>query len=958
MLKKIVIILVSSFFLLHCSKSDAVYINNEKVDMVFPVFEDGKYGFIDTTGRMIIKPQFDHVELLREQNEETKHYLVENYIETKDGKSSHRTGVVAFNGICHSAPKYTKIEPFSNGYAAVYLEENKKWGFINEDGDEVIKPKYDEVGTMHNNRVLVRVHKKYGIIDNKGKYLVPAKFKERNFSFYNDKYIWRWENRKAYLTKISSNKEKTLPFQVVGHFREGMAAMSASGKYGFINENLEIVIKPQFDNIRDGFKDGYAIVGEKGKYGIINTKGEYVVKPKYDSIHYRTPNELIPVCIKDKVGLIDVNGTVYIKPIFDTINIEGNNVISASIGGKYGYINKKGEFIIIQKENEVIDCFYNGYARFNIDGGRPTDEMYSERTRGACMIEPSGGKWGLYDKNGKVAVKSQFDYIGNVFDGLVRVKTGGYKDREFLTSNNTFKINKENQISTTNFIQTQTISENLIEIYKNDKFGLMDGQGNVVFDSISNSPFYFRDGYSVFSIGGSWIAMHNHYNGEKKGLIDGNGKIVIQPVYDEVSIFSEGLAMVGNGLIVGGDGITYGKVGFINESEELVIPMMFSQAYDFKDGYAIVMNMQENEGKYTFKTYGVINHVGEAVIPIEYDNVIYITEKCYGVQKNDTWKVVKITPEGIEEELQSYTYISSFSEGLAVAARDGEIVNNKLQNAHYGYIDASMQFVIKNSFDDAQPFRNGVAVVGVMQGDVIKYGLIDTSGNYLCDPQFDGIGNFNNDLAEIVQVTKNGKKKCGLINKNGKIILSPKYDDIWLEHFGDSFIFNDRMRVSYKDSNDDSKSIYGYIDTTGKEIVKPRYSDAAHFSDGLAGVKIGDKYGFIDVNGKLIIQPQFDEVGLFNEGYAAVKIDGKWGFIDKTGTIKVKPQYKEVGKFINGQATVYPMSYYGFVDTNGNVVIPPIYQKAEDFFHGLAKVVIDGKDAYINTKGEVVWKQK
>lgn len=42
------------------------------------------------------------------------------------------------------------------------------------------------------------------------------------------------------------------------------------------------------------------------------------------------------------------------------------------------------------------------------------------------------------------------------------------------------------------------------------------------------------------------------------------------------------------------------------------------------------------------------------------------------------------------------------------------------------------------------------------------------------------------------------------------------------------------------------------------------------YSEGLAGVREGDKWGFIDVSGMGVIKPRFEGVGEFSEGLAPV----------------------------------------------------------------------------------------
>ena len=58
---------------------------------------------------------------------------------------------------------------------------------------------------------------------------------------------------------------------------------------------------------------------------------------------------------------------------------------------------------------------------------------------------------------------------------------------------------------------------------------------------------------------------------------------------------------------------------------------------------------------------------------------------------------------------------------------------------------------------------------------------------------------------------------------------------------------------------------HGFIDKKGNYVINPRFDDVGFFSDGLCGVKIGDKWGFIDKKGNYVINPRFDDVGFFSD---------------------------------------------------------------------------------------------
>jgi len=66
------------------------------------------------------------------------------------------------------------------------------------------------------------------------------------------------------------------------------------------------------------------------------------------------------------------------------------------------------------------------------------------------------------------------------------------------------------------------------------------------------------------------------------------------------------------------------------------------------------------------------------------------------------------------------------------------------------------------------------------------------------------------------------------------------------------------------------KIVVGYIDTTGKVVVPPRFTAASRFSGGLAAVEVGQSayniWGYIDKIGKIVIQPQVNFNDNFSEG--------------------------------------------------------------------------------------------
>src|SRR4051812_26087176 len=87
-------------------------------DNLLPVLVNGKWGFIDRAGKLIVKPKFDHYEYLEEGL---------RAIEV-EGKWGYADGA----GVIKIAPQFTEARDFSEGLAAVKV--GKKWGFIDKTG--------------------------------------------------------------------------------------------------------------------------------------------------------------------------------------------------------------------------------------------------------------------------------------------------------------------------------------------------------------------------------------------------------------------------------------------------------------------------------------------------------------------------------------------------------------------------------------------------------------------------------------------------------------------------------------------------------------------------------------------------------------------------------------------------------------------------------------------------------
>jgi hypothetical protein len=240
---------------------------------------------------------------------------------------------------------------------------------------------------------------------------------------------------------------------------------------------------------------------------------------------------------------------------------------------------------------------------------------------------------------------------------------------------------------------------------------------------------------------------------DKSGYIDLNGKIVIPAQFDGADNFSEGLASVKIG----------DKYGYIDSTGKVVIPPRFNFIGEFKNGLAeISLNGMYN---------GKIDKTGKIVITPS-------TPIPSPLVNNDR-----------DPDL------------------DRDVLTRIEQKGKYGYEDGSRKIIIPAQFDSAADrFVEDMAWVRV-KGLI---GYINNKGKTIVSPQFDsssgaGVGNFDGGLARVCL-----QKKCGYIDKTGKIVIPLKFNDA-----------------------------------------------AQEFKDGLAWVKIGDRLGYIDKTGKVLIPARY-----------------------------------------------------------------------------------------------------
>lgn len=247
----------------------------------------------------------------------------------------------------------------------------------------------------------------------------------------------------------------------------------------------------------------------------------------------------------------------------------------------------------------------------------------------------------------------------------------------------------------------------------------------------------------------------------------------------------------------------------------------------------------------------------------------------------------------------------------------------------WGYVDRTGKLVVEAKYDRAGPFGEGLAVVG--RGLITEgFDKLPVRGNTVLIP---------NDPAGW---------KWEIIDESGVVVSKLKFNPGFPSDFSEGLAL----------FGGGASSLYGYMDKSGEAVIRPRFTMAWSFREGLAAACVGEnKCGLIDRAGRYVVRPVYAEIGSLSDGLAYVKnAAGLLGYVDKSGETVIAPQFAGPcgAGFSEGLApAAYPGTKCGFINKLGHFVVEPQFDYADAFSDGRALVRIGGKWGYADTEGRL-----
>ena len=433
-------------------------------------------------------------------------------------------------------------EEITKDYEYFALYSQNKWGIINQEGEVVIQPSYEEMIVIPDKTkdVFICI---YNVNEETGTYQTKAiNSKDETIltgyeqiealdNIDKNSNVWYEENvlrikKNGKYGLIDLNGKELLPAEydeiTVLEGIENSLIIKKDGKVGLVNDTGSVIIDANYKGIKglgDTYKDGYITIDEQGKYGLISATKKQILENKYDEILQVPLKEYYAIKENGKQKLINSNGEALIDSGFDEIKSTTTNGIIFVKDNLYGEMNTSGEVTIkadyqelkevkeqiyIAKQNNkygIIDGLGNGLTAFEYDGM-------------------------TYNEKADLFFADDSEYKTSIIDNKYDVKTTGIlsevnTDEEYIRMRISDEYKYYN-LKGEEISNIQALKNNTIFLDKKDgKYGYVDKNGNAITEYIyDDATEQNKYGFVAVKENGLW------------GALDKEGKEVIEPKYN------------------------------------------------------------------------------------------------------------------------------------------------------------------------------------------------------------------------------------------------------------------------------------------------------------------------------------------------------------------------------------------------------------------------------------------
>lgn len=409
----------------------------------FVVFKDNKWGVINSVGNYVIDPSY--AEMIIVPNKKSGVFIVTYDIDYDSG--TYKTKVLNEKNQ-EIFKEYEKIEAITNQDKngnllyeenVLKVQKNERFGLINLNGKEVLKPEYEEIVAVLGieNSFKIKKDGKYGIVDNEGKIVVDAKYADIDVLGKDNKsgFIVKDDSGKSGIIDYSENKVLEIKYDSIEKiYKNDLYVVVSEGKQKLVNRNGEDVLTTGFDSIKEILlsQENAVIFEKSNKYGIMNLSGEVIIESKYDLLKQSKMGIFIAK-LGEKYGIINIQKEEKLPFEYSSIIYNDKADIYIAEDDKFNsnILNSNLESKIIGILAELNET--KGYLKLRVDDNykyynfkfeeKQESDIFPNRT---MFLAKKDGKYGFTDKSGQVIVDYIYDDATEQNDyGFVAVKKDG-----------------------------------------------------------------------------------------------------------------------------------------------------------------------------------------------------------------------------------------------------------------------------------------------------------------------------------------------------------------------------------------------------------------------------------------------------------------------------------------------------------------------------------------------------
>lgn len=223
----------------------------------------------------------------------------------------------------------------------------------------------------------------------------------KNISFLTIKkdYLIISGNEKTYKYVLEDKKLESLKYFITQEL-DNKYIFKKDNKYGILDENLNILIEPNYNSIVwSGLKD--IIIGKKNNESYLISLKSKDILGKYDFIIPTNDSSTLKVNKNSHYGYLDKNLKEIISCNYKVLFPFKNELIISHNGNKYGVINKKEKVIVPYKYDEI---YIHNNGNILVKENNKYKDFYQEKIISVDKLYPSLSNYLVYEKNNRFGI--------------------------------------------------------------------------------------------------------------------------------------------------------------------------------------------------------------------------------------------------------------------------------------------------------------------------------------------------------------------------------------------------------------------------------------------------------------------------------------------------------------------------------------------------------------------------